>query len=152
MKISLKNIRETQKKLRNLNDEQWCDLYARQAKTKRRSPSTIWYWENGTRQPDVRYLRFLCDEFNYNPAFILGLVDKPVFSLETSEKDFPDTDRILDALNKNNNIIIAFCKMLLKKIPVDVKKAHLTLYGKHPDIYTDIVTLVDTFEKHPDAF
>ena len=155
--LRLKEIRETQMPLRNIkNTELWMKLYTKKT-GQIKSKTTLWYWEKDEsdlqyRTADLRYLKFLCEEFNYNPAYVLGLVNEPQFIIEFSDKEFPDTDRILNALNKNSSFLVAFCKTLLKRIPADVKKAHLNLYGKHPDIYADITNLANTLEKHPELF
>ncbi len=152
MIVDLKNIRETQKKLRNLNDDDWCDLYARKAKTKRRSISTIWYWENETRQPDVRYLRFLCKEFNYNPAFILGLVDKPEFTLEYTKKDFPEIDRIIKAFDDFPALVLATRKIMDEKSPQFLQSMYLEAFSVYPGLYTEVLAIVNMFEAHPELF
>ncbi len=152
MKVDLKGIRETQKKLRSLNDDEWCDLYAKRAKTKRRSISTIWYWENKTRQPDVRYLRFLCEEFNYNPAFILGLVDEPEFTTKHKESEFPELNRIIKAFDDFPALVLATRKIMREKSPDYLHKMYLEAFSTYPDLYVEVLEIIKMFEAHPELF
>jgi len=157
MKNPLESIRLNQKKLRKLTNDGWCALYAEKGKTEKRSISTLWAWERDPDHPehremDVRYLKFLCKEFNYNPAFVLGMVDKPDFILDVGdlENKFPETECVLMALAKYPSLGVIFRKMVTESDFENVKKSHLEFFERNPKIYVEIKTIVDAFIKHPE--
>ncbi len=130
-------IRETQMQLLNIkNTELWMKLYATktgQIKTK----TTLWYWEKPESDPqyrtaDIRYLKFLCTEFNYNPAYVLGLVEEPQFNDSCKADDFPELDRIIETVNKYPVLALAFRKLLFKTDVGLIKDLHLQIFHKHP--------------------
>jgi len=147
----IKYIRETQKRLLGITDDGWIALYIESENLENSGIGTILTWEKG-RNPHIMYLQFLCRKFNYNPAFILGLTEKPEFLPTAPEKDFPEINHICKIVEKCPSIGIAFREMVDKKAPTYLKKAYLALFNEHPDIYDELKILVETHEKHPGLF
>jgi len=150
-------IRETQMKLLGIKSQDtWMVLY-REKTGQVRNKITLWYWEKDEsdpqyRPPHIRYLKFLCEEFNYNPEYILGIVDEPVFNDSCKADDFPELDRILETVNKYPVLALALRKLLFKTDVGLIKDLHLQIFHKHPELYDEFKNLVHTVEKHPELF
>ena len=155
----LQEIRETQTKLLGVKSQTaWMLLY-REKTGQINSKTTLWYWEKDEatdpqyRPPNIRYLRFLCEEFNYNPEYILGIADEPIFNYTSiAEENFPELDRIVRIINANPVLGAGFRKILVAKDPDMVRELHLVMFHKYPDLYDKFLSLVNTFEEHPEFF
>jgi len=159
MDSRLKIIRETQMNLRKIpNVDSWMELYFEKT-GQSNNKTTLWYWEKSEtdsqyRTADIRYLKFLCTEFNYNPFFILELVDTPEFieSIESLERRFPEINKMLECLAKHPTIAMTYRDMVTQTDPEFLKRIHLECFGYHPELYEELKAIVDVFEKRPQLF
>jgi len=152
----LQEIRENEMRQHNIKSQDaWMELYGKRT-GQYMNKTTMWYWEKDEdekdfRPADMRYLRFLCEEFNYNPGYILGLTDEPFLNL-CKKEDFPDLEHIVTTINKNPVLGQGFRKLMVEKDPDFITELHLAMFCKYPDLYEEFKSLVDIFEKHPEFF
>lgn len=153
----LREIRETQMNLLGIKSQTaWMLLYSEKT-GQTKNKTTLWYWEKPESDPqyrtaEIRYLKFLCTEFNYNPAYVLDLVEEPEFTDSYKADDFPELNRIIESVNEHPPLAIAFRSLLANKDMELLRDLHLQMFGKHPTLYDEFKDLVDLLEKHPELF
>jgi len=152
----LQEIRETEMRSHNIKSQDaWMELYGKRT-GQYMNKTTMWYWEKPEddkdfRPADMRYLRFLCSEFNYHPGYILGLTDEPFLNVRKVE-DFPNLKHIVETISSSKVLTLGFRKILAENYPNLLLEVHLDMFCQHPELYEKFKDLVKTFEENPEFF